>query len=126
MRRETRWVALAVGLAATVVSATGGLSLLQRQLHSAGRLPCASAVEDGPRPHKRITIGPTRLRYLEGDDVLELSLEMTSRYDIVYVPTARRWSQRMPEWARDRRDDIMREIKRLAAGHPIRWVDDDT
>jgi hypothetical protein len=139
MRSLTGWVAVAVGMAATAASATAGLSLLGRHLHSEswadggvvvaklcgpGEVP--RKAEDDARPRKRITIGPTRLCYFEDDNVLQLYLEMTSRYDIVYVPTARRWPERMPAWAQHRRDDIMVEIKRLAGNHPIRWVDDDT
>ena len=77
-------------------------------------------------PQKRVVMGPTRLRYFEGDDELTLYLEMTPKYDIVYVPTPRRWVVKMPQWCRHRRDHVMADIKRLTADRPIKWVDDDT
>jgi hypothetical protein len=120
-----RWLAIALGVAATVGSATFGASRLSPR-RQAARTTMGPKVEDGPRPRTRITIGPSGLFYFEDDNVLRLYLEMTPRYDIVYVPTVRRWPERMPEWARHRRDDIMAEIRRLAVDRPIRWVDDDT
>lgn len=78
------------------------------------------------KPEKRVTLGPTRLRYFEGENVLTLYVEAMPRYDIVYVPTPRRWVVKMPEWCRQRRAEVMEEIRRLTAGRPIEWVDDDT
>jgi hypothetical protein len=117
-------LAIAIGVAATASSAIFGVSQLSHPIYSTRPRIC-SAAAPGPQARTRIIWGVTRLRYFEDDNELQLILEMTTHYDIVYVPTARRWPQRMPEWARHRRDDIMAEIKRLAVGHPVRWVDDD-
>jgi hypothetical protein len=120
-----RSLAVVAGMAATVGAATFGLCLLSERLHTM-RPTSSSADDDGSRPPTRIIWTPVGLRYFEGDNELRLSLEPTPRYDIVYVPTARRWPAKMPEWARRRRDDIMADIKRLAVGYAILWVDDDT
>lgn len=77
-------------------------------------------------PHRRIRLGPTRLEYYEDENMLVLYAEMAAKYDIVYVPSERKWRRVMADWASRRRDEIMGHIKRLAANRPIKWIDDDT
>jgi hypothetical protein len=80
------------------------------------------------RPFRRVTLGPTRLRYFEGENVLSLAAEMgsdrTGSYYVVYVPTPSRWLGKMPEWCRERRDEIMTEILRLTNHERIKWRDE--
>ena len=81
------------------------------------------------QPNKRVTLGPTRLRYFEGENVLTMQAEMASdgggAYYNVYVPTARRWVTKMPEWCRHRRDETMAEIRRLTKDRRVKWIDED-
>jgi len=76
---------------------------------------------------RRVALGPTRLRYFEDDNVLELSAEPAKDrvgfYTIVYVPVETKWLKEMPEWCRHRRGEVLGEIKRLTAGERIRWVE---
>jgi hypothetical protein len=80
-------------------------------------------------PLKRVTLGPTKLRYFEGENSLILVAEMGSDraggFYIVYRPGPARWSRRMPEWSRHRREEILPEIYRLTAHERIKWVDED-
>jgi len=76
-----------------------------------------------------VTLGPTGLRYFEGENSLRLTAEMASdrrgSYYIVYVWTAKAWVREMPEWCRYRREGILSEIKRLTADRRIDWVEED-
>jgi len=80
-------------------------------------------------PYKRVTLGPTRLRYFEGENSLTLYAEMGSdshgAFYIVYRPGPTAWVRKMPEWSRHRREEILSEIHRLTADERIKWVDGD-
>lgn len=77
---------------------------------------------------RRVTIGPTRLRYFEGENVLTLAAEMASdrkgAYYIVYLPGEAGWRREMPDWCRHRRAEVLTEIKRLTARERIKWVEE--
>jgi hypothetical protein len=78
---------------------------------------------------KRVELGPTGLRYFEGPNVMELTVEMASDWRgdfyIVYVPTPTTWAREMPPWCRDRRDEVLDDIRRLTKKKRIKWVDED-
>ena len=103
-----------------------GLDGIQRERSSNDDGQVEVATE---HPNRHVTIGPTRLRYFEGTNVLSLVVEMASDRRgplyVVYVPTARSWHRETPEWARERREEIMAEIKRLTSDNRIRWVEED-
>jgi hypothetical protein len=66
------------------------------------------------------------IRYTEGDDFIELGWEpIEGEPPVAYVPSARRWRAEMPEWACDRRDAIMAEIKRETRHMNFRWEEYD-
>jgi hypothetical protein len=105
------------GAMATMGAASVGIHRLQR----AASHPVAA------EKHRRVTVGATRLRYFEDDNVLTLSAEPArdrdGYYTIVYVPVESRWVREMPEWCRHRRGEVLDEIKRLTVGERIRWVE---
>jgi hypothetical protein len=78
---------------------------------------------------KRVELGPTGLRYFEGPNVMELTVEMASDgrgdFYIVYVPTPTTWVREMPPWCRHRRDEVLSEIRKLTKKRRIKWVDEE-
>lgn len=45
----------------------------------------------------------------------------------LYVPTAEQWREEMPEWAKDRRDEIIERTKRLLGKHyELVYSDEDS
>ena len=111
-------ILMTAGSTATLGAAYVGLSTLRRGASQ-------SAVAETQR---RVTVGPTRLRYFEDDNVLTLFAEPArdrdGYYTIVYVPSETKWLKEMPEWCRHRRGEVIAEIKRLTAGERIKWVED--
>jgi hypothetical protein len=109
--------------AAATLSATIAVSGCQRVPS-----PGDSATMESKQPYKRVTLSPWRLRYFEGDNVISLSAEMGSdeqgSYYIVYVPGSKTWLRKMPDWARNRRDEILVDIRQLTAHERIKWVDE--
>ena len=66
-------------------------------------------------PAYRIHASWRFIRYEEGADSLVLTVEpimgLSETEAIIYVPTAERWKREMPEWARERREEILARIK---------------
>jgi hypothetical protein len=112
-------ILMTAGATATLGAARVGLATLRRSASS----PVAAEKQ------RRVTVGPTRLRYFEDDNVLTLYTEPArdrdGYYTIVYVPSERKWLKEMPEWCRHRRGEVLAEIKRLTAGKRIKWVEGD-
>ena len=110
---------IAAGATATLGAARLGLSALRRS----ASLPVPAEKQ------RRVTVGPTRLRYFEDDNILTLSAEPArdrdGYYTIVYVPSATKWLKEMPEWCRHRRGEVLAEIKRLTVDERIKWVEHD-
>jgi hypothetical protein len=68
------------------------------------------------------------IRYWESseDDPIELGWEpIIGDRPVAYLPSHRRWQAEMPEWARNRRDEIMAEVKRQTAHMDFRWQEYD-
>jgi hypothetical protein len=90
-------------------------------------LRCLPSGPSAGEKQRRVTVGPTRLRYFEDDNVLTLSAEPArdryGYYTIVYIPDDTKWLKEMPEWCRHRRGEVLGEIKRLTADERIRWVE---
>jgi hypothetical protein len=108
---------MTIGAMTTLGAARVGLSGLRRST-------CHAVAAEKPR---RVTVGPTRLRYFEGGNVLTLSAEAArdreGYYTIVYVPVERKWLREMPDWCRHRRGEVLSEIRRLTAEERIKWVE---
>lgn len=52
------------------------------------------------------------IRYMEGVDKIEIEVEpLQSNTSIVYIPSAEKWKLEMPDWAKNRRDEILGRIK---------------
>ena len=106
------------------------LALWARGQHPGVR-PQAEAVDQvaaSADVSKRVVLSPLGLRYYEGDNMLELVVEMANgrRVDyIVYSWTPKAWIREMPEWCRYRRAEVLPEIKRLTADKRIEWVEQD-
>ncbi len=59
-----------------------------------------------------VHIGFRYVRYMEGFNKLELSVEPLSKDpSVIYVPSQEKWKLEMPEWAKDRRAEILAHIK---------------
>lgn len=66
------------------------------------------------------------IRYTEPLGFLELAWEpIKGEQPVAYVPSDRRWRAEMPDWACDRRDEIMSEIKRDTRHMNFRWQEYD-
>jgi len=66
------------------------------------------------------------IRYSEPAGVIELGWEpIKGEQPVAYVPSDRRWQAEMPDWACDRRDEIMVEIKRETTHMNFRWQEYD-
>ena len=122
MRRQMRralliGILMTAGATATLGAARVGLSMLRRW----------ASQSVAAEKQRRVTVGPTRLRYFEDDNVLTLFAEPArdgdGYYIIVYVPSEMTWLKEMPEWCRHRRGEVLAEIKRLTTGERIKWVE---
>jgi hypothetical protein len=52
------------------------------------------------------------IRYMEGTDKLELDVEpLTHGPSVIYLPSPEKWNNEMPDWAKDRRAEILGRIK---------------
>jgi len=90
-------------------------------ISSLGWWTCRKATVAG-----KVTVNFRVIRYTEADDFIELGWEpIEGGPPVAYVPSPRRWREEMPEWASDRRDAIMIEIKRETAYMKFRWEEDD-
>jgi hypothetical protein len=66
------------------------------------------------------------IRYTESDSFIELAWEpLVGKPPVAYVPSPRRWRAEMPDWARDRRDEIFSEIKRQTEYMTFTWQEYD-
>ena len=78
------------------------------------------------RPAGKVEVNYRVIRYTESAGSIELGWEpIKGEQPIAYVPSHRRWRAEMPDWARDRREEIMAEIKRETAYMNFRWQEYD-
>ena len=60
--------------------------------------------------------------YAEGRRTIELTVEPGLKHPtIIHVPSAERWDEVMPEWARGRRDEIMARIRAKCVHLKYEW-----
>ena len=83
------------------------------------------ALHAGAKGQPKVRVGFRYIRYSEGDDCLELDWEPTSHGNIAYVPSERLWKTIMPDWAMNRRDEIMRSIKAETTHMKFVWQEYD-
>jgi hypothetical protein len=66
------------------------------------------------------------IRYTEPAGQIELDWEYSpDEPPVAYVPSARRWRATMPDWARDRRDEIFPFIQRETRHMNFVWEEYD-
>lgn len=67
------------------------------------------------------------IRYIEGQDSIDLALDPSAGNDpsIVYVPTAQAWHHKMPTWARTRRDELLSRITTACKHLNLEWKEFD-
>ena len=59
-----------------------------------------------------VHIGFRYIRYMEGFNKLELSVEpLTKDPSVIFVPSDEKWKTEMPDWAKERREEILSRIK---------------
>jgi len=71
----------------------------------------------------RIVVEARVLKYFEGKEVVEFQIDRFPKGRVVYVPGSERWRREMPEWAKQRREEILAEMKRLAKKYEFEWED---
>ena len=80
-----------------------------------------SAVESYSGPDGGIVV------YIEGEK--RLVLLYSREKDVVFVPADSKWKQVMPEWARDRKNEIVARVKqrhgKRVMGNPIGYEETD-
>jgi len=69
-----------------------------------------------------VTISFGYILYMEGKNTLEIKVEPgLKKPSVVRVPSASRWDEEMPEWARGRREEIMERIKPKCVHLKCEW-----
>ena len=64
--------------------------------------------------------------YFEGEQSLSLSIEpMVNTPDWVYVPDEASWQQSAPDWAKDRRDEILARLKSMRWNRQLIWKESE-
>ncbi|MBW1722817.1 MAG: ribose 5-phosphate isomerase B [Deltaproteobacteria bacterium] len=62
------------------------------------------------------------LKYFEGDQSLEFRLDPNLKTpSVIHVPSEERWKKELPEWARDRRDEILERLKKKCSHMECIW-----
>ena len=98
----------------------GGCRAAGRQKASASRE--AGAPVEGAGGTWRAQMGWRYVAYGEEGGAFYLSIEpMVGVPDIVYTPDERRWKEKAPEWARERRAEILSRLKSVAWNRELEW-----
>jgi ribose 5-phosphate isomerase B len=64
------------------------------------------------------------LKYMEGKEALEFQVDPSLKGpSIVHVASEERWKSEMPEWAKDRREEILERIKEKCTHMECEWRD---
>ena len=76
----------------------------------------------------QVNIGWKSLSYTEADhqDEIKIYIDPPSRYGMpfaFYIPGEARWREVMPEWATDRRSEIVARIKDECSHFHAEWVE---
>lgn len=65
------------------------------------------------------------IRYSEGERSLELDRDASGgAHAVIYTPSPARWAVEMPEWARDRREEILQRIRSRCSHLEDEWHED--
>jgi hypothetical protein len=118
MRRLLVSLAVVVACVQTVAAyADGGL---QSDVNSR---PKAAAIGDG---RWTAEMGWRYVRYVEGGEGIAFQIEpMVKGGDLVYVPAEGIWSSTAPDWARQRRTEILSRLKSVKWNRKLEWRESD-
>ena len=62
------------------------------------------------------------IKYMEGKDFIEFQVDPgLKRPSIVHIPSPERWNSELPEWTRNRRDEILERVKSKCAHMDCEW-----
>jgi len=62
------------------------------------------------------------IKYMEGKDSIEFQVDPgLKRPSIIHIPSPERWNLELPEWAQNRRDEILDRVKSKCAHMECEW-----
>jgi len=62
------------------------------------------------------------IKYMEGKDSIEFQVDPgLKRPSVVYIPSQERWNSELPEWSKNRRDEIVDRVKSKCAHMNCEW-----
>ena len=62
------------------------------------------------------------IKYMEGKDSIEFQVHPgLKRPSVVYIPSLERWNSELPEWSKNRRDEIIDRVKSKCAHMNCEW-----
>jgi ribose 5-phosphate isomerase B len=92
----------------------------------------AAAGQDGRAPEIRsasrddfdVTISFGYILYWEGKDSVEFKVDPGLKHpSVINIPSDTRWKEEMPEWCRDRREEIVERLKRKCIHLNGEWME---
>ncbi|MCF8062393.1 MAG: ribose 5-phosphate isomerase B [Deltaproteobacteria bacterium] len=87
-----------------------------------GPLQAAGDSKSGRQEEHDVVISFGYILYSEGKRTLELTVEPGLKHPtIVHVPSASRWDEEMPDWARGRREEILSRIRPKCVHLDCEW-----
>ena len=62
------------------------------------------------------------IKYMEGKDAIEFQVDPgLKRPSIIHIPSPERWNSELPEWVRNRREEILERVKSKCAHMDSEW-----
>lgn len=97
-------------------------------LDPSSRYPLLSGKDAGKghggtlNPEHDVLIAFRYIKYMEGDHSLEFRIDPNLKApSMIHIPSAERWRSDLPDWARDRRDEILERIKTRCSHMECTW-----
>lgn len=86
------------------------------------RKPASSEKQDEEASKPEVLITFRSIVYQEGKNTLELAVEPGLKHGtVVHVPSESAWNEAVPDWARDRREEILGTIRQKSAHLNCEW-----
>lgn len=83
--------------------------------------PRVSETRKGPKPYD-VLVSFKYIKYYEGDEAFELKVDPSLKGpSIIHVPSTKRWASDMPGWARPRREEILKRIRKECSHLDAEW-----
>ncbi len=84
--------------------------------------PKKKAVQSGRLKKWDVLISFRQIKYFEGDSEIEFRVDPGLKEPtVIHVPSPESWKAEMPEWARDRREEILGRLKPKVAHMKPEW-----